>query len=151
MTPVLVGRVKNIRNAAEPRFEAMRCYVTSSFGDSREEIEKLCLVVRQAGFEDFSFIRDVENHRKTFDNPKDLMRRAVEEIEKSEAFLIDMTDKPTGRAIEAGIAYSLGKMIIVIMRKGTEVKDTTKGVANVLIEYDVIDDILLGLSNIPKG
>lgn len=119
----------------------MRIYITSSFGDSKEEIEKLCLIVRSAGFKDFSFIRDVENYEKTFDDPKDLMRRAAEEIKQSDALLIDMTDKPTGRAIEAGMAYALDKKIIVIFKKGTRVKDTTVGIADALIEYDSIEDI----------
>lgn len=125
---------------------SMRCYITSSFGDSKEEIEKLCSVVKSAGFEDFSFIRDVENYRKVFDNPKDLMKRSEDEIKKSDALLIDMTNKPTGRAIEAGMAYALGKKIIAIMKKGTQIKDTTRGIADTIIEYDVIDDISGGLT-----
>src|SRR3989344_1343067 len=122
----------------------MRCYITSSFGDSREEIERLCSIVKSAGFEDFSFIRDVENYQKVFDNLRDLMERAEDEIKKSDVLLIDMTDKPTGRAIEAGMAYSLGKKIIAVMKRGTQIKDTTKGIADVIIEYDVIEDISNG-------
>ena len=126
----------------------MRIIVTSSFGDSKEEIEKLCSIVKSAGFEDFSFIRDVENYRKVFDNPKDLMKRAKDEIEKSDALLIDMTDKPTGRAIEAGIAYSMGKRIIVIMKKGAQIKDTTRGIADAVIEYNKIEGISGELKNV---
>lgn len=123
----------------------MRCYVTSSFEDSREEIEELCSIVKSAGFEDFSFIRDVENYQKVFDNPKDLMERSEDEIKESDALLIDMTDKPTGRAIEAGMAYSLDKKIIAIMKRGTQIKDTTRGIADVIVEYNVIEDISDGL------
>lgn len=123
----------------------MRVFITASFGDSKENIGKLCALVEAAGFEDFCFIRDVENYQKVFDDPKELMRRAREEIEKSDALLIDMTDKPTGRAIEAGIAYALGKKIIVIMKKGTQVKDTARGIADVIIEYDDINDVAEGL------
>lgn len=126
----------------------MRCYVTSSFGDSKEEIEKLCSVVKSAGFEDFSFIRDVENYQKIFDAPKELMKRSEDEIKKSDVLLIDMTDKPTGRAIEAGMAYSLNKKIIAIMKRGTQIKDTTRGVAEAIIEYDAIDDISDGLKEV---
>ncbi|MBE7525612.1 nucleoside 2-deoxyribosyltransferase [candidate division WWE3 bacterium] len=126
----------------------MRCYITSSFGDSKEEIEKLCSIVKSAGFEDFSFIRDVENYQKVFDNPEDLMKRSEDEIKKSDVLLIDMTNKPTGRAIEAGMAYSLGKKIIAIMKSRTLMKDTTKGIADVVIEYDEIQDISNGLKEI---
>ena len=116
----------------------MKIFITSSFGDSKEEIEKLCAIVKSAGFEDFSFIRDIENYQKIFEDPKDLMKRSEDEIKNCDALLIDMTDKPTGRAIEAGMAYSLGKKIIVIMKKGTAIKDTTRGIADAVIEYDVI-------------
>jgi|GEM_PF-618750 GNAT superfamily N-acetyltransferase len=136
---------KEIQPAVEGRNKPPRIYVTTSFGDSRDEVERLCAAVRAAGFEDFSFIRDVEDFQKVFDRPAHLMRRAMEEIAKSDALLIDMTDKPTGRAIEAGMAYALGKKVIVIMRRGTAVKDTTRGIADVIIEYDEIGDIAAGL------
>ena len=126
----------------------MKIFITSSFGDSKEEIEKLCAIVKSAGFEDFSFIRDIENYQKIFEDPKDLMKRSEDEIKNCDALLSDMTDKPTGRAIEAGMAYSLGKKIIVIMKKGTAIKDTTRGIADAVIEYDVIENILPELKNI---
>lgn len=126
----------------------MRIYITSSFEDSRKEIERLCSIVKLAGFEDFSFIRDIENYEKIFDDPKRLMKSAEDEIKKSDALLIDMTDKPTGRAIEAGMAYSLGKKIIVIMKRGTKIKDTTRGIANYIVEYDTIEDILFQFKDI---
>ncbi len=125
----------------------MRIFITASFGDSKENVEKLCSVIKSAGFEDFCFTRDVENYQKMFDDPKELMRRAKEEIEKSDVLLIDMTDKPTGRAIEAGIAYALGKKIIVIMKKGTKIKDTARGIADEVIEYQNIGDISPILKN----
>lgn len=126
----------------------MKIFITSSFVDSKEEIERLCSIVKSVGFEDFSFIRDVENYQKIFDNPKDLMKRSEEEIKKSDALLIDMTEKPTGRAIEAGMAYSFGKKIIVIMKRGTKIKDTMKGIADIIVEYDEIEDISEGIKEI---
>lgn len=119
----------------------MKVFITTSFGDTRENVEHLCSLVKNAGFEDFCFIRDVENYQKVFDNPKDLMARSLEEIKKCDALLIDMTDKPTGRAFEAGMAYALGKKIIVVMKRGTEIKETTKGIANVIIEYKNIEEV----------
>ena len=124
-----------------------RIFITASFknGENKIEIENLCSLVRQAGWQDFCFIRDIENYQKVFNDPKKLMKRAFEEIQKSDALLIDMTDKPTGRAIEAGIAYSLGKKIIVIMKKETIVKDTVIGIADVVFKYENIEDIVEGI------
>lgn len=129
----------------------MRVYITISFGDTtKEQIEKLCSLVKSAGFKDFCFIRDVENYQQIFNNPKNLMQRSKKEIEKSDALLIDMTDNPTGRALEAGIAYALNKKIVVIMKKGTKIKDTTKGIADLIIEYEKIEDITQKLKELDK-
>lgn len=126
----------------------MKIFITVSFGESREKIEQLCSLVKSAGFEDFCFIRDVEKYQKIFDNPKQLMQKSKEEIQKSDALLIDMSEKPTGRAIEAGIAYALSKKVIVIMKKGTQIKDTTRGIADEIIEYDNITEILPKLKQV---
>lgn len=121
-----------------------KMYITVTFkeGANRAEIEHLCSLIKEAGFEDVCFIRDVENYQKVFNNPQELMARALEEIRNCDYLLIDMSDKPTGRAIEAGMAYALGKKIVVIMRQGTVIKDTVRGIADVVIEYDQLEDIV---------
>lgn len=125
----------------------MKIFITASFqnGDNKKEVEHLCGLVKDAGFEDFCFIRDVENYKKVFDDPRELMQRARDEISKSDALLIDMTDKPTGRAIEAGIAFALNKKVIVIAKRGTPIRDTVRGIASFVAEYDVLDDIVTPL------
>lgn len=121
----------------------MKVYITASFkeGKNRIEIEHLCSIVKNAGFEDFCFIRDIENYQKVFNDPKKLMNRAREEIIKCDALLFDATNKSTGRAIEVGMAYSNKKEIIIIMKKGTKIKDTLREVADAIITYRAIEDI----------
>ena len=130
-----------------------RIFITASFqeGKNKDEIENLCSLVKSAGFEDFCFIRDVENYQKMFSDPVELMIRAKEEIMKSDYLLIDMTDKPTGRAIEAGMAYALGKKVVVIMKHGTQIKDTIRGISAAVIEYGKIEEIVDPLSQIIAG
>jgi len=125
-------------------------FITVSFqgNDNKKEVEQLCSLVKQAGFDDFCFIRDVENYQHVFDDPKDLMRRSFEEIKNSDWLLIDMTNKPTGRAIEAGIAFALDKKIVVIMKKGTIIKDTVIGISDSIIEYEDINDVLPKLKDL---
>ena len=122
----------------------MKLFITASFkGDeNKQEIERICGLTKEAGFEDFCFIRDIENYQKTFSDGKKLMQRAKEEIGKSDALLIDLTNKPTGRAIEAGIAFALNKKIIIIAQKGTTMKETATGIADLVIEYSLIADIV---------
>ena len=121
----------------------MKVFITASFkeGRNKEGIEKLCRVVKNAGFEDFCFIRDVENYQKIFNNPRELMNRAKKEILDSDVLLFDATEKSTGRAIELGIAFANGKKIITIMKEGTVIKDTLKGASDVIVSYNKIEDI----------
>ena len=71
-----------------------RMFITTHFehGENKDEIEQLCSVVCSAGFEDFCFIRDVENYEKIFDNAHELMKQTAEEIKKSDYLLLDMTN-----------------------------------------------------------
>jgi len=122
-------------------------FITAHFdqGRNKDEIEKLCLLLREAGFEDFCFIRDVEKYEKVFDEAGELMKRTGEEIKKSDYLLLDMTNKPTGRAVEAGMAYAMGKKVILIAKDGTVIKDSVRGIASGVIIYNELADIVAGL------
>ena len=120
----------------------MKMFITASFngGKNKEEIEKLCNLVRESGFEDFCFAKE-----KAYSDPIELMKKAKEDIKKCNSLLIDVTNKPTGRAYEAGIAFAYGIPVITILKKGTVINDTTKGISDIIIEYDKIEDITLQL------
>lgn len=128
----------------------MRLYITATYKGTanRAEVEHLCALVARSGWEDFCFVRDVENWEHVFDNPRDLMARALDTIRESDALLIDLTHKPTGRAYEAGMAYTLGKRVIVIAQRGTPLKATTLGIADAVIEYDAIEEIVTPLADL---
>jgi len=79
------------------------------------------------------------------------MNRALEEIKKSDWLLIDMTEKPTGRAIEGGMAFALGKKVVAIMKRGTKIKDTVRGISEAVIEYDTIEEIVPELKKLIEG
>lgn len=124
----------------------MQVYITARFKNAKENkngIEKLCAAVKSAGMVDFSFIRDIENYEKTFDNPKDLWNAALKELEQCDALLVDVSDSPSGgRVVEVGMAYALRKPIFVVLKKGTHLKEFYKGVACLVIEYEEIEDII---------
>lgn len=122
----------------------MKVYIAARFkGDeNRPEIEALCGAVRTAGMNDFCFIRDVENYRHTFDDPQELWQRAYDEILACDAFLIDVSDNPTGgRMIEAGIAYALKKRVFVVVKKGVSYKGLFDGISSTVIEYETYKDL----------
>jgi nucleoside 2-deoxyribosyltransferase len=124
----------------------MKLFITAPFkGDeNKPDIEKLCSIVHEAGFEDFCFIRDIEKYqRDVFKDSPELMIRACEELLKCDALLIDVSDNPAGgRAIEAGMAFGNNKPVIVIAKRGTKIGVPMSGIASVIIEYEAIEDIL---------
>lgn len=121
-------------------------YVTSRFkgaAESRDQITALCLVVRNAGFEDFSFIRDVEdfdpNH---FGTQTEVWEESLKHLRACDALLIDVSDAPSGgRNVEVGMAYALGIPIYVIVRRGVAHKGFYDGVSQAVIVYDDLVDV----------
>ena len=122
----------------------MKIYITAHFkeDENKAEIEQLCDLVHEAGFEDFCFIRDIDHYKKVFDDPRELMTRAKSEVLRCDALWIDFATSSTARVIETGIAFGAGKKIIVLVKKGIQLKDTAKGVADKIIEYDDITEIV---------
>lgn len=128
----------------------MKIYIAARFkgAENKPEIESLCAAVRASGLEDFCFIRDVENYEKTFDNPQELWARTLQEMNACDAFLIDVSDRPTGgRVIEAGIAYAQKQPIFVLVKSGVDYKEIYDGIATLVITYDDYSDIIEPLKN----
>ena len=128
----------------------MKIYITAPFknGGNKEEIEKMCLIVKQSGFKDFCFIRDVENYQKIFHDAHELMKKAEDEIRKCDALLIDYDGPASGRMIELGMAYAMGKKIILITKNGTSVKETVAGVTDGIIEYNELEEVIEPMSRL---
>jgi nucleoside 2-deoxyribosyltransferase len=122
----------------------VKVYVAARFKgeENKAKIEELCSVVKAAGLQEFCFIRDVENYQKTFDDPKELWERAYQEISTCDAFLIDVSDSPSGgRVVELGIAFALKKPIAVLVKEGVSYKGFYDGVAKKVVTYQNLQDI----------
>lgn len=122
----------------------MKLYVAARFkgSENKPEIEDLCAAVRNAGMQDYCFVRDAESYEKTFSGPKELWEKTYEELAACDAFLIDLSDSPSGgRVVEAGIAFALKKPIFVIVKNGVDYKEVYDGIATCVIRYENYSDI----------
>lgn len=118
----------------------MKVYVAARFkgSENNSDIEQLCAVVRAAGMDDYCFVREVEK----IDDPKELFERAYHEVAACDAFLIDVSDNPSGgRVVEAGIAFALKKPIVVIVKNDVDYKEVYDGIATRVIRYETYSDI----------
>lgn len=128
----------------------MKLFITHTFKgeQNRAEIEELCSAVRSSGWEDYSFVRDAENFSALKSpTPVELMTAAKKAVESCDALILDITDPSLGKGIEAGIAYESGKKIIVIIKKGAEIRRTAYGIADLVVEYQKIEDIISPLNS----
>lgn len=127
----------------------MKIFITTRFStaaESKQNVEQLCAAVRQAGAEDFCFVRDVEHYQHVFDDPKELWQRAKDELAKCNTLLIDVSDGPTGgRVVEVGMAFASNQPIFVVAKRGTQYKQFFDGIAHAVIFYDTYDDIIAEL------
>jgi 2'-deoxynucleoside 5'-phosphate N-hydrolase len=123
----------------------MKLFITTHFNPNVQNTAgSIDSLLTSVGIEPYNF---VIAYPEPFSTSKQLMQTAKTEISNCDALLFDATEKSTGRAIEIGIAYTLGKKIIVIAKKGTEIRDTLAGVADLIVEYDQIEDIIDPLTN----
>jgi nucleoside 2-deoxyribosyltransferase len=131
----------------------MKVYVSTRYkgSESRHEVERLTKAVRGAGLKDFSFVRDVEKYKHVFDDPKKLWARTKDEIGACDALLIDVSDHPSGsRLVEAGMAYALGKTVIVVKHHDATHKAVFDGISSVVITYSDDMDLMKQLKRFDK-
>ena len=126
----------------------MKIYITARFKGlkNKADIEALCMAVRQAGHQDYCFIRDVEHYQKIFNTPKEVWDRTKLELKTCDALLIDISDNPSGgRVVEVGMAFARDMPIYVAVRLGIKYKPVYDGTATKVITYSALADITADL------
>ena len=121
----------------------MKIYVTAPFKwqENKSYIEDLCQNVKLSWFKDYCFIRDGGDYKGCW-NPYEMMQSAKKQIISCDALLIDYDGPGSGLMIELGMAYSFNKKILLITKKGINIRSTVKGVTDAIIEYTELKDII---------
>jgi len=115
----------------------------------RPTLEKISKIIENLGHETFIFVRDAQNWKPGKMGAKEIMKRASEEMKKSDVILsiLEVADKGEGLLIESGFMKGLGKKLIVASKKDCR-GFLLKGIADEVIEYESFDDLKKGLKNI---
>lgn len=122
-----------------------RVFVSYSFENRKEFVafnETLKKFLIKNGFDVYSFVFDFNGEIK---NNKDLMDRALKEIDESDIVVAELSYKRVGIGLEVGYAKAKGKKIIYIHRNGSDISTTVDGIANIRLEYKNVDDLLIKL------
>lgn len=107
----------------------------------RKRLEALSKVIEEAtGCKTFIFFRDAQNWQKSEASIKEIVLRALNEIDKCDAILIEASTKARGAYLEVGYAKASKKKVIVIHKTGTEA-NFLEAIADMAIEYDDLEDL----------
>lgn len=107
----------------------------NSYEDFHKEMKKY---FQSKGVEIFAFVFD-------FQDPLDdhiLMTAALNEIDKSDMVLVELSNKSVGVGLEAGYAKAKGKIIGYLYKNGSDLQQTVNGIADYLIPYDLSGDVI---------
>ena len=76
------------------------------------------------------------------------MKKALDQVEKADILIVELSNKSVGVGIEAGYAKAKGKPIIYLHKKGTDFKQTMKGIADTVITYKDTKDLINQISSL---
>lgn len=123
----------------------MRAYLAIKYYSdlkNKELIENITETLKAIGIDAFVFARDIENYQISNLTPEELMKRAFEEIEKSDLLIIEASEQSIGIGIEAGYAYTKKIPVYLIAKKDTYVSGSIKGISKKCVFYENMDDLL---------
>lgn len=90
---------------------------------------------------------DMQVYSFVFDSPeqvddRSLMKHALEEIDRSDFIVVELSYNSVGVGIEAGYAKAKGKPVIYLLKKGKEKVQTMNGIADYVVEYTAVSDVI---------
>jgi len=130
-----------------------KMYVAYKFKGSdpselKAKLEELSKVIEEStDYKTFIFFRDAQNWGEKKMDIKEVVDKALEYVKQCDAMLVEASEKANGMYFEMGYAKALGKKIILIHKKGTEV-NFLKSASDVCIEYDDFEDLERKLKNL---
>lgn len=114
----------------------------------KAKLEELSKVIEEStDYKTFIFFRDAQNWGEKKMDIKEVVDKALEYVKQCDAMLVEASEKANGMYFEMGYAKALGKKIILIHKKGTEV-NFLKSASDVCIEYDDFEDLERKLKNL---
>ena len=124
--------------------DEMKAYISIKYradNSNKDCVDNISSALERNGYETVCIARDVEKWGKVQLSPHELMGRAFAEIDSSNLFVVDLTEKGVGLGIEAGYAYAKQIPIVLIARKGSDISATLGGIAKKLFLYDEFEEL----------
>jgi len=113
-----------------------------------EEMKKICFKLREIGVDYYcSFLENEVGNTKS---KKELIENAFEKINEFDGTLtiIKSDDLSEGMLIEMGYTIAKGKKLILAIKKGTMEGKYVRVIANQIIEFEDIEDLVSKLEDL---
>ena len=129
----------------------MQAYISISFS-KRKELEKEVQAIKNAlrKFEIQSFVF-VDEYQFSANDEKQMMQKAIEDIEKSAILIAETSEKGIGIGIELGYAKAKRIPVIYVRNSQSEHSTTVSGIADFSIIYNDEKDLEEKLEEILKN
>ncbi len=126
----------------------MKIYLGIKFYDDNSNkviVDGISSRLEELGHSVFCVARDLEKWGEKSFTPKELMQNTFEEIDKSDAVVIEFSEKGVGLGIESGYAYGKNIPIYVVANNGSSISSTMKGIAHDIFFYKQFSEININL------
>jgi nucleoside 2-deoxyribosyltransferase len=117
--------------------------------DLQKNLGLITDVLRKRGYTVFCSIEREEKYQASKYTVKQIMDDAIQELDKAELlFVFNNSDvRSEGMLIEMGYALAKGLPIVLAARKGINI-NSSKGIANTLMEFESIEDLVSQISTL---
>lgn len=126
----------------------MKAFLSYSYKHKKEfkNLNKILkkFLKNKFNIDSYSFVFEFKEKKTN----KEMMKKALELIDKSDLIIAELSYKAIGIGIEIGYAKAKNKKIIYLKKINTEISSTSEGICDFLIEYINKEDLLEKLSNI---
>ena len=114
----------------------MQAYISISFS-KKNELEKEVQAIKNAlgkfGISGFVFVDEYQFSAK---EEKEMMQKAMEDVEKSAILIAEVSEKGIGIGIEVGYAKAKNIPVIYVRNSSSEHSTTVSGIADFKIIYE---------------
>lgn len=129
----------------------MRAYIAVSFSKRNELANEINSIKKVLQDNQIDYVVFIEKHQFTPDKENEMMKTALEEIDKCSILIAETTDKGIGIGIEAGYAKAKDKPVIYMRKNKAEHATTLSGLSDFKVIYNDTDDLEMQLAGIIKN
>ena len=115
---------------------------------NRPYVDALSSVIEKAGWDTTCIARDVEMWGVVQLPPAELMRRTLQEIDRSDLVVVELSEKGVGLGIEAGYAHAREKPILTIAKEGSDISTTLRGISMDVVLFEDVSELSGGFSGL---